>query len=464
MMTIKKQGFLSKSLASVQHEQQATLPQIVPVGFDLVQLECDLIDYDPEQPRKDWPVNKLDELKDSIEATNGCIVPIKVRPNPANVGRYLLVYGEGRLRNHRALEYPTILTLVPVGEMDTKTIRVEQTIENVVRANMTRLEEANAYLNLMNEYELSRQQLKKIVGASDAKITRLFKLAASSHKVKELDGYTTSYNLLSSMADLEQLISPESFDKICTRVKDKDINEKEVQALVTKERKACEKYGFYNHHNLYQKALFEALDRHNRAFEFGEAEKDEAAEKLEDAVQRVCEERDTKPPYVLDLMVIHITEEQPLGMFLNRNSIRIFLDGLVARQQKEDSISPFYKAVAVVANGELDEDELEEAEDTLKRVCYEHGIQDPQELVTKDWTPENLTQEPLMNVLAQELQAKKAKQKNNDDSATANRQVVIVSDFEFEKDGSLVLTNDNGKIVVMVSKKLVQQIAKGTKK
>jgi hypothetical protein len=137
---------------------------------------------------------------------------------------------------------------------------------------------------------------------------------------------------------------------------------------------------------------------------------------------------------------------------------------LVARQQKEDSISPFYKAVAVVANGELDVDELEEAEDTLKRVCYEHGIQDPQELVTKDWTPENLTQEPLMNVLAQELQAKKAKQKNNDDSTTANRQVVIVSDFEFEKDGSLVLTNDNGKIVVMVSKKLVQQIAKGAKK
>jgi len=316
----------------------------------------------------------------------------------------------------------------------------------------------------MNTYQLTRQQLMKIVGASDAKISRLFKYAASSHKVKELDSYTTSYNLLSAMADLEKLITPEAFDKICNRVKNKDINEKEVQALVTAERKASEKYGFYNHRNPYQKALFEALDRRGKAFDWEEVSKDEAAEKLEDAVTIICEEHDCKPAYVLDLMVINFTDSESVGTFLNRRAIKTYLDDLVIKNQSQNNISPFYKAVAVIANGELDESELEEAEDTLKRVCYEHGIQDPEELVTKDWKPETLTQEPLMKALAQEIQDKKVSQKSKNSEAESNRKIIIVNDFEFEKDGSLILSTENEKTVVIVSKKLVQQIAKGAKK
>nr|AKN37598.1 Chromosome (plasmid) partitioning protein ParB [Vibrio sp. FF_291] len=460
-----KGGFLDKSVASAKsvalEKNQIQIPQIVPTGYELVSLEVSKCEPDPLQPRKIWPDDKLAELADSIEATGGCVIPVKARINPDKPGYFYVVFGEGRWRSHIIKEIPYIRALIPVEEMDMKDVRVEQVIENVVRVPMSRLEEANAYIALMNEYKLDRKDLKKLVAASDAKLSRLFKIAAATHKVKELDAYTSSYNLLAGMADLELILVDDEFNKLCQRVKDKDINEKEVQKIISSHRKEREKFGLFNPQDPFQKALFEMLDRFNLTKDVSKEQIEEAAEKLSEVVTEYIE-IGYKKNDLLTLFVIHSKEDEAIKTILNKRLLRQLFEKIMDEKTKSDQLSPHYKAVAVIANGELDEEELEEAEDALKRVCYDYGIEDPQDLVTKDWTVDNLQQESLMRALAEELKTNETKNKASQESQ-AEKQIISVSEFSFNDDGTLVLTSGNGKTLIMVSASMLKAIVKGAK-
>lgn len=116
----------------------------------LSRLDLDAIIPNPDQPRKSFDDKSLNELADSI-AKNGLLQPITVRPMGKD--RYEIVAGERRYRAHCILrsrgieQFKTILC--HIKRMDDHKRDIAAIIENLQRADVTPLEEANAFARLV---------------------------------------------------------------------------------------------------------------------------------------------------------------------------------------------------------------------------------------------------------------------------------------------------------------------------
>ena len=119
-----------------------------------------LIDNNSDQPRKKFDEAKLVELANSI-AQHGIVQPIIVR----KVGeRYSIIAGERRFRAARRAglnEVPVI-----VREMDEQQVLEVSLIENLQRENLNALEEAAAIRTLMDEHDLTQDEVAKRLGKS----------------------------------------------------------------------------------------------------------------------------------------------------------------------------------------------------------------------------------------------------------------------------------------------------------
>ncbi|MBV9841687.1 MAG: ParB/RepB/Spo0J family partition protein [Sphingomonadaceae bacterium] len=124
----------------------------------------------PHQPRRHFDPEALEELAASI-ATRGLIQPIFVRP----VGEaYQIVAGERRWRaaqQARLHEVPVIIRAL--GDEETLEIAI---VENVQRADLNAIEEAEAYQRLVREYGHSMEEVGRLVGKSRSHVTNLLRL------------------------------------------------------------------------------------------------------------------------------------------------------------------------------------------------------------------------------------------------------------------------------------------------
>lgn len=108
----------------------------------LATLAVDTITPDPDQPRKDFDKQALQDLADSLQA-QGQIQPIVVRPDPqanTNGPAYLLVAGERRWRAHQLAKLPTILAVVRHDLDDPAKRQAVQLLENMQRQDLTTAE------------------------------------------------------------------------------------------------------------------------------------------------------------------------------------------------------------------------------------------------------------------------------------------------------------------------------------
>jgi ParB family chromosome partitioning protein len=125
----------------------------------------------PDQPRRNFKAEELQELADSIKV-HGVLQPIIVAEKPD--GGYILVAGERRYRASKLLNLPSIPALV-------KTFEGEQQlevalIENIQRAELNALEEAFAYQRLIEEFGLTQQQVAEKVGKSRPAVANTIRL------------------------------------------------------------------------------------------------------------------------------------------------------------------------------------------------------------------------------------------------------------------------------------------------
>ncbi len=175
-MAAKKRG-LGRGLnallgdVSIQDPQQAvsqTLPldQIEPGSF---------------QPRRDIDLQSLQELADSIRA-HGVVQPVVVRARAS--GDYELVAGERRWRASRLAglnEIPVV-----IREVDDRTALAMALIENIQREDLNPLEQAEGLRRLLEDFEMTHQQLAESVGKSRTTITNLLRLLDLQPEVKRL--------------------------------------------------------------------------------------------------------------------------------------------------------------------------------------------------------------------------------------------------------------------------------------
>lgn len=143
-------------------------------------LGVDQITRGTYQPRRHFDQDLLQELADSITA-QGLIQPILVR---AYGGKFELIAGERRWRASQLAGITDIPAIV--RDMDDQSVAAVSLIENIQRADLNPLEEAQALERLCGEFSMTHQQVAEAVGRSRVAVTNLMRLLELHDNVKTM--------------------------------------------------------------------------------------------------------------------------------------------------------------------------------------------------------------------------------------------------------------------------------------
>lgn len=145
-----------------------------------LEVDIDAIVANPYQPRSSFDPAKLQSLAESIRL-HGVIQPLVVKSTDER-DRYILIAGERRWRAARIAGLRTL----PVVRMDVAPQAMLELalVENVVRADLSPLEEAAAYRQLIDEFGLTQANVAERVGRSRVSVTNTLRLLSAPEQVQ----------------------------------------------------------------------------------------------------------------------------------------------------------------------------------------------------------------------------------------------------------------------------------------
>ena len=156
----------------------AVAPQVAAPGPQ--QVDIDLIDPNPYQPRTRFREEALEELARSIRAS-GIIQPLILRPSGA---RYQLIAGERRWRAAQRAglqRVPAIVREVP------EELALEITlVENIQREDLNPIEQARAFDRLMSEFQLTQENVAERTGKDRATVANAVRLLRLEKSIQDL--------------------------------------------------------------------------------------------------------------------------------------------------------------------------------------------------------------------------------------------------------------------------------------
>lgn len=132
------------------------------------------------QPRRAFDPTALKELKDSLQA-NGLLQPVVVRRTD---GGYELVAGERRWRAAKELHWKKIPAVV--REVDERTLLTLALVENLQRASLSPIDEAEGYERLAREFRLSHGDIAQAVGRDRSTVANAVRLLQLPKSVQQL--------------------------------------------------------------------------------------------------------------------------------------------------------------------------------------------------------------------------------------------------------------------------------------
>lgn len=141
-------------------------------GTGLQEISVSSIDPNPNQPRNHFDEDSLAELSASIKAI-GLLQPVLVRPS-STPDRFELIAGERRWRASKRAGLSTIPAIVRVTD-DVSSVE-QALVENLHRQDLTPLEEAAAYQQLLEDFSMTHEQVAAKVGKSRSAITNSLRL------------------------------------------------------------------------------------------------------------------------------------------------------------------------------------------------------------------------------------------------------------------------------------------------
>ena len=177
---------LSALLADVATVDEAPRPEAgagtaAGMGRDVVPI--DRIRANPDQPRRAFDEKELQDLAASIRE-KGVIQPLILRPHPIAAGEYEIVAGE---RRWRAAQMAAVHELpAVVRELSDSDVLELAIIENIQRADLNPLEEAQGYRQLMERFGHTQERLAEALGKSRSHIANLLRLLTLPEPVLEL--------------------------------------------------------------------------------------------------------------------------------------------------------------------------------------------------------------------------------------------------------------------------------------
>lgn len=151
--------------------------EVRPEGSSTInEIDLSLIHANPNQPRREFDEDALQELADSI-AEIGIIQPITLREQED--GKYMIIAGERRFRASQKAGLKTIPAYI--RKASDENVMEMALIENIQRQDLNSIEIALAYQHLIDQYGLTQEKLSERVGkkrATVANFLRLLKLPA----------------------------------------------------------------------------------------------------------------------------------------------------------------------------------------------------------------------------------------------------------------------------------------------
>ncbi len=218
----RQKGGLGSGLDSLFEQNAAD------AGTGVQTLRVSEIEQNRAQPRRHFDDDAITELAQSIQ-THGMLQPIVVRP--IDGGHYQIVAGERRWRAAKRIglsEVPVIIRELSDAEAGQIAL-----VENLQRENLSPIEEALGYQTLMQQYQLTQEEVAQIVGRSRpavANALRLLNLPASVQESLEKGRLTVGHaKALAAIRDPELLLS------LAQRACDDRITVREIEQIAKKQ-------------------------------------------------------------------------------------------------------------------------------------------------------------------------------------------------------------------------------------
>ncbi|MFQ3675616.1 MAG: ParB/RepB/Spo0J family partition protein [Endomicrobiia bacterium] len=211
-------GALISSLSQNQIAQQSNLENVSRQQNNVVSVVNISSLIPPKwQPRKKFDIEKLNQLAETIKSS-GIIEPLIVTPVENN--QYEIVCGERRYRAAQIAQLNEIPVIIK--DLDQKQKSFLALIENIQREDLNPIEESTAYKNILEEYNITQEELAKIIGKDRTVITNSLRILTLPKEVLEYieDG-------LISAGHARSLASISNIDTV------KDIAQKIVQDKLT---------------------------------------------------------------------------------------------------------------------------------------------------------------------------------------------------------------------------------------
>jgi ParB family chromosome partitioning protein len=179
--------------------------------------DIDKIEPNPQQPRSYFDPEKLEELSGSIRQ-RGIIQPLLVTRSEGN--RYHLIAGERRLRAAKMADKEEVPVVVMESESTTERLELAL-IENIQRHDLNAIEEAVAYSRLIEEFDLTQEQVSKKVGKKRSTITNVLRLLNLPKQLQD----DVVMNILSE-GHARVLLRLKDDQELQLEIRDKIVNEK----------------------------------------------------------------------------------------------------------------------------------------------------------------------------------------------------------------------------------------------
>jgi ParB family transcriptional regulator, chromosome partitioning protein len=163
------------------------LDSLIPVerpssGF--ANIAINQIQPNPQQPRQNFDESSLQSLADSIKEL-GLLQPVVVRPSEDG---YVLIAGERRCRAAELAGLDDVPALIRAEGIDDATSLAEALVENVQREDLSPMEEAAAYQQLLAEFGLTHEDIASRVGKSRSAVTNTIRLLQLPARIQAMVG------------------------------------------------------------------------------------------------------------------------------------------------------------------------------------------------------------------------------------------------------------------------------------
>jgi ParB family chromosome partitioning protein len=200
-------------------------PAAAPAGPGLYMVSIDEISPNPYQPRKTFNDASIEELARSVKE-HGIIQPLVVTRIGDN--KYRLIAGERRFRAAQKAGLDTVPVVVKETMADGDVLQVAL-IENIQREDLNPIEEAYAYHQLHEEFQLTQEEISKRVGKERSTVANFLRLIKLPDPVKKL--LAAGQLSMGHARAILAVDSPKKQEQLAERVVKRNLNVRQTEML-----------------------------------------------------------------------------------------------------------------------------------------------------------------------------------------------------------------------------------------